>query len=131
MRGKTAAVVSGVAVALGAVLSGCMGPDLTSGLGIPAGETFNLGGEQEGGYRAQVSNQGDTEVTLMSTTSTGLTESLGTIAPGEKQRYEVRPGRPLLLRNESDQSDASLLVKVYGESNLAMYYTPNDEEETD
>ncbi|MEM7622140.1 MAG: hypothetical protein AAF235_02940 [Planctomycetota bacterium] len=106
--------------------TGCGIPDITSGLGIPAGETFLLGGQQEGSYRARVKNHGETSVTLLTSTDGGPLFPVAELAPGEADELRMGPGSPLYLRNESDDQDASLKVEVFGESNLGMSYIAND-----
>ncbi|MEO1129534.1 MAG: hypothetical protein AAFX05_07480 [Planctomycetota bacterium] len=116
-----------ILIAVQTQLTGCLGPDLTSGLGIPAGETFTLGGEQQGSYRAKVHNHGETTVTLLTSTGGNEPFPIAVLEPGDRDELRMGPAAPLLLRNESNVSDAALKVEVFGETSLAMYYTLNEE----
>ncbi|MEM1422870.1 MAG: hypothetical protein AAGH64_02595 [Planctomycetota bacterium] len=111
-------------------------PDLTSGLNIPAGETFNLGGEQRGNYNAEVTNRGSVAVEILSTTPGDSFNDdpisptpvlITAVEPGASQRFSAGAGVPLLLRNTSDTRNATLKVEVWGDTNLAMFYTDNQE----
>lgn len=111
-------------------------PDLTSGLTIPAGETFNLGGEQRGDYNAEITNKGSVAVELYSTNSgqnfgeDRLSDTpvlIGTVEPGAWERFSAGAGTPLLLKNTSDTVDAKLKVEVWGDTNLSMFYTDNED----
>lgn len=105
---------------------GCATPDLVSGLSIPPGQTFNLGGGQTGDYAANVLNHGETTVTLFTVTPTGGTTQLAQLEPGQQQSLDMDPNAPMMLRNESNARTAELRVEVNGDTNLAMYYTDND-----
>jgi hypothetical protein len=111
-------------------------PDLTSGLTIPAGETFNLGGEQRGDYNAEITNKGPVPVELYSTTTgqnfgddriSDTPVLVGTVEPGEWERFSAGANTPLLLRNTSDTRNAKLKVEIWGDTNLSMSYTDNEE----
>ena len=79
-------------------------PDLTSNLGVPARQQFRLGGGQPNEFFAEVQNQ-------------------GTAMPGEKLRHRFAPGEGAIIVNRSD-ADASLKVRVWGDTQIAMRYTP-------
>lgn len=119
---------------------GLGGPaELTSGLGIPAGEQFHLGGGQDGGYRVSLENKGPVAVivrvvpgkTMLAGgergSATGAPLDMLTINPGDEGVYRFEPGEQLLLTNTSDTRNASLRVRVRGDTNLAMFYTPKDD----
>lgn len=112
----------GLGLSLGLGLGGCESPDLTSGLGIPAGETFNLGGGQDRAYRARILNRGETSVTVFAPESSGSGMPATEIRPGETRELTVASLTPLRLRNDSASRDAALKVEVYGDTNLSMYY---------
>ena len=97
--------------------------DFRSGLSIPAGETFNLGGGQDGSYIARIVNVDRVPVEIM----TDATTVLVTIEPGEQLQYEFEPKTRALFRNNSASTVARLDVRIWGDTDLSMEYYPNDQ----
>lgn len=99
-------------------------PKLTSGLTVPAGETFHLGERPTGAFTVSAYNRGSVAAVLILTRA-GERRTVATIAPGETAVGTFKSGDGVLVRNTSAESDAQLKVEVWGASDLAMYYTPN------
>jgi hypothetical protein len=97
-------------------------PDLTSNLGVPARQQFRLGGGQPNEFFAEVQNQGSVPAVVQVDRS-GTVVDLGTAMPGEKLRHRFAPGEGAIIVNRSD-ADASLTVRVWGDTQIAMRYTP-------
>ncbi len=116
------------ALVLSALLSNCRseGPfhsnNLSSATTIPAGRTFELGGNGNGAFSAQVSNVGSKLVTVSQRQSDGQMTALGQLKPGEVQVLNFVAGAAAVFVNTSAQSSAELGLKVVGDTNLRMGY---------
>lgn len=102
-------------------------PTLTSGLNVPASETFHLGERQTGDFTVSAKNRGRTKVALL-TLRGKKRQLIGVVAPGETAVRRFQSGDGVLVRNLSNESPARLYVEVWGTRNLAMYYKNNAEE---
>ena len=100
---------------------------LTSGLRVPAGETFHLGERQTGDFIVSARNDGKVAVTILATRGKRR-EVVGKVKPGETVVRAFKSSDGVLVQNQADKK-ASLYVEVWGTKNLAMYYKPNSEEE--
>ncbi|MCX5690205.1 MAG: hypothetical protein NTV94_10565 [Planctomycetota bacterium] len=112
---------------LSAGLAGCsQGPtmlaDLTSNLKVPAHQQFRLGGGQPGEFFAEIVNEGSVPA-LVRVDSSGELRDLGVAQPGEKLRHRFAAGEGAIVVNRAD-TDASLKVRVWGDTQIAMRYTP-------
>lgn len=100
---------------------------LTSGLRVPAGETFHLGERQTGDFTVSARNDGKVTVTILATRGKRQ-EVVGKVEPGETVVRAFKSSDGVLVQNQANKK-ASLYVEVWGTKNLAMYYKPNSEEE--
>jgi len=103
------------------VASGCS--TIRSTIGIDPGETFVLGGKQEGAFRAQLMNVGEVAVEIAQRTASGDTLVLATLAPGQSVDQPFPAGSAALLINRSGRA-ASIQGVISGDTNLGMRYTP-------
>ncbi len=101
-------------------------PNLTSGLRVPAGETFHLGERQTGDFTVSARNDGQVAVTILATREKRR-EVVGEVKPGETVVRRFKSSDGVLVQNKSDKK-ASLYVEVWGSRDLAMYYKPNSED---
>lgn len=97
-------------------------PTLTSGLGVPAGETFHLGERLTGDFTVSAYNRGSAPVTLW-TLRDKKRQRVGELAPGETAVRRFQSGDGVLIENQAGVA-AKLKVEVWGTRDLAMYYTP-------
>lgn len=119
------------ALAVGAAILGTWGAvqagEINSNLQIEAGQTFELGGGQEGGFTVTGRNTGPVAVEVLGKAegaNTGV--SRGTVAPGGDVKASFAPGEMALLRNPSARETARLKLKISGDtSSLGMSYSPN------
>ncbi|MEM8782987.1 MAG: hypothetical protein AAGE65_09055 [Planctomycetota bacterium] len=87
------------------------GEVLRSGLSIPPGETFVLGGGQPAGFIVQAFNHGDVPVELAVGPIPSPTDR-GRIYPGSQSESAFEAGEVALLTNVSDRSTARLKVTI-------------------
>ena len=102
-----------------------MFPDLTSNLGVPPRQQFRLGGGQPGKFFVDILNTGTVAATIR-VDRAGTIEDLGIAEPGATVRHQFAAGEGAIIVNRSEQ-EASLRVKVWGNINIAMRYTPAEE----
>ena len=107
------------------LLAGCA---LKSGLQIEAGQSFVLGDNEHGAFRARVENVGPVPVELVSRTE-GTQESVGGLAPGETVTVRFADGETAVFVNRAD-TQARLDVRVTGDQGLSMVYQPVAEGES-
>jgi len=94
--------------------------EITSGLRIDAGQTFALGGGQQGGFTVTGRNTGPVVVVVL---AKGAGEKGG---EGAAVDAAFGPGEMTLLRNTSDMKLARLKLKISGDtSSLGMTYSAN------
>ena len=121
-----------IALVLTLLLSNCRsgGPFTSNHLGsattIPAGRTFELGGNGNGTFSAQVSNVGSKLVMVSQRQSDGQMTALDQLRPGEVQVLNFVAGSTAVFINTSVQSLAELGLKVIGDTNLRMGYAKKD-----
>lgn len=128
---RTAALFRPAALALGFAMLGTWGAvqagEINSNLQIEAGQTFELGGGQEGAFTVTGRNTGPVAVEVLGKAegaSAGV--SRGTVVPGGDVKASFAPGEMSLLRNTSDSKTARLKLKISGDtSSLGMSYSPN------
>ncbi|MEM6929378.1 MAG: hypothetical protein AAF602_20735 [Myxococcota bacterium] len=90
-----------------------------SNLAIPAGQTFELGGSQPGGFAVRLTNLGPTEVDVI-----GADGEVRRVSQGETAEATFAAGEMARLRNRSTQRGARLKV-VYTQTTegfLGMRY---------
>ncbi|MEO0557688.1 MAG: hypothetical protein AAF170_05825 [Bacteroidota bacterium] len=102
-----------------AILSGCS--SIRSGLEIDAGDTFVLGGDQRGAFFVEVVNTGVATVLISEVTASADTLAVVTLDPRESASARFQPGSAALIANP-DSREASLDVRVTGDTNLGMRY---------
>lgn len=100
--------------------------EITSGLQIEAGQTFELGGGQEGGFSVTGRNTGPVAVVVLGRLPGAQPAVRGTVAPGEAVEASFGPGETALLRNTSAQKTARLKLRITGDTaSLGMTYSDN------
>ncbi|MEM1098232.1 MAG: hypothetical protein AAGH92_05530 [Planctomycetota bacterium] len=87
------------------------GEVLRSGLSIPPGQTFLLGGGQPAGFIVQAYNHGGVAVELSADPNEPETVS-ATIFPESQNEATFAPGQTALLTNLSDDTTARLKVTI-------------------
>lgn len=93
-----------------------------SGLTVPPGDTFLLGGEQRDVMTVSGKNVGQTQVAILSRSGSTDTE-IATVAPGGKFQHRYPVGQIALIRNLSTTREARLSVDFTGSpNNLSMRY---------
>jgi hypothetical protein len=122
---RRSALVMGAALlcSWGAVQAG----EINSNLQIEAGETFELGGGQQGGFTVTGRNTGPVAVEVLGKAEGAQASvSRGTVAPGGDVKASFGAGEMALLRNTSNSQTARLKLKISGDtSSLGMSYSPN------
>jgi hypothetical protein len=99
--------------------------EFNSGLQIEAGQTFELGGGQQGGFTVTGRNTGPVAVVVLAK-GEGEAVVKGRVEPGAAVDAAFGPGEMALLRNTSDSKTARLKLKVRGDtSSLGMTYSAN------
>ena len=99
---------------------------INSNLQIEPGQTFELGGGQEGGFAVTGTNTGPVAVVVLSKAEGDVAVERGTVAPGGAVDAKIAPGEMALLRNTSGQKTARLKLKISGDtSSLGMTYSDN------
>lgn len=98
---------------------------INSGLQIEAGQTFELGGGQQGGFTVTGRNTGPVAVVVLAK-GEGAPVVKGRVEPGAAVDAAFGPGQMALLRNTSDTQMARLKLKISGDtSSLGMTYSAN------
>ncbi|MEZ6191618.1 MAG: hypothetical protein R3C45_10055 [Phycisphaerales bacterium] len=100
------------------------GQTLRSGLSIPPGETFILGGDQPHGFTVRANNIGPSGVEISADPNNdGSTPTI--LQPGANAEAKFEQGATARLRNLSDQRTAKLNVTIWSPNNqnLGMRYT--------
>ncbi len=119
-------------LALTLLLSNCRsnGPFSSNYLGsattIPAGRIFELGGNSNGAFSAQVQNAGSCTVLISQRQSDGRVTVLGQLEPGKQRVLEFATGATALFANASSRS-AEIGLKVIGDTNLRMGYAKENQ----
>ena len=99
--------------------------EITSGLRIEAGQTFELGGGQQGSFTVTGRNTGPVAVVVLGK-GEGAPVVKGRVEPGASVDAAFGPGEMALLRNTSDTRTARLTLKISGDtSSLGMTYSAN------
>ncbi|MEM1116321.1 MAG: hypothetical protein AAF845_11270 [Bacteroidota bacterium] len=106
------------------LVAGCS--SIRSGLEIDPGATFVLGGDQRGAFRVQILNTGPAAVRVSEVTVFQDTTDIALIRPGDSAEAHFSEGSAALIAN-LDGQEASLDVRITGDTNLGMGYTEADE----
>lgn len=115
-----------VAATLAALTSAAQAGQIKSNLQIEAGQTFELGGGQEGGFTVTGTNSGPVSVVVLGKAPDGAAAVRGTVAPGGKVEARFAPGEMALLRNTSGSEMARLKLTISGDTSaLGMRYSGN------
>ena len=103
------------------------GGTINSNLQIEAGETFELGGGQKGGFNVTGRNTGQVAVEVLGKAEgAGTPVARGTVAPGGEVKADFAPGEMALLRNTSETRGARLKLRISGDTAaLGMSYSAN------
>ena len=94
---------------------------IRSGLRIPAGEQFILGGGQKGGYFVTAENIGKADVTIYAREKDGKVTKIVDVPVGSTAKHQFKPGQACVLVNKTKEK-ASLKVTATGDTNLGMRY---------
>ena len=117
------ASVLAAALTLAALGAAVQAGTINSNLQIDPGQTFELGGGQEGGFVVTGTNTGPVAVVVLSKADGAAAVERGTVAPGGAVDAQIAAGEMALLRNTSSQKTARLKLKVTGDtSSLGMSY---------
>lgn len=118
--------VMAAALSLAAISVSVQAGSITSNLQIEPGQTFELGGGQEGGFAVTGTNSGSVAVVVLGKAEGAAPVERGTIAPGAAVDAQFAPGEIALLRNTSGQKTARLKLRITGDtSSLGMSYSGN------
>jgi hypothetical protein len=118
----------GPLAAIGLVIAApAIGGTINSNLRIEAGQTFELGGGQEGGFTVTGRNTGPVAVEVLGKAEgAAMPVTRGTVAPGGEVKAGFAPGEMALLRNTSGNREARLKLRVSGDTSaLGMSYSAN------
>ena len=120
------ASVLAAALTLAALGAAVQAGTINSNLQIDPGQTFELGGGQEGGFVVTGTNTGPVAVVVLSKADGAAAVERATVAPGGAVDAQIAAGEMALLRNTSSQKTARLKLKVTGDtSSLGMSYADN------
>lgn len=99
---------------------------IKSNLQIEAGQTFELGGGQEGGFVVTGKNTGPVAVIVLAKREGAAPQVRGTVEPGGAVDARFGGGEMAMLRNTSGRETARLKLTVNGDtSGLGMTYSAN------
>ncbi|RNJ63278.1 MAG: hypothetical protein EDM03_02340 [Porphyrobacter sp. IPPAS B-1204] len=114
------------ALSFAAISVAAQAGSITSNLQIEPGQTFELGGGQEGGFAVTGTNSGPVAVVVLGKAEGAAPVERGIIAPGAAVDAQFAPGEMALLRNTSGQKTARLKLRITGDtSSLGMSYSGN------
>lgn len=116
----------GLGMAVAVLAAPVMAGSINSNLQIEPGQTFELGGGQEGGFTVTGRNTGPVAVVVLGQAPGTKPVERGTVAPGGDVAAKFGPGEMALLRNTSGTETARLKLKITGDtSSLGMSYSDN------
>lgn len=98
--------------------------DLISGITVPGGQRFHLGGDQPSSFYCDVENQGETEVMVTSTRGLGATV-VARLRPGDSASHRFQPTEAAVIANLDSTEPAKVRIRVWGDTNLGMRYEPS------
>ena len=125
MQFKTRYAIPVLALAL-SLAAGTQAGEITSGLQIEPGQTFELGGGQKGGFEVTGRNSGSVAVVVLGKLPGAQPVERGTVAPGGPVEARFAPGEQALLRNTSGSRTARMKLTITGDTAaLGMTYSDN------
>jgi hypothetical protein len=112
------------------LLAACAAPlgagTINSNLQIDPGQTFELGGGQQGGFTVTGRNTGPVAVVVLGQKPGRKPSERGTVAPGGDVKAAFASGEMALLRNTSGTKMARLKLTISGDTAaLGMTYSAN------
>lgn len=115
------------ALALAALAVGARAGEINSGLQIEAGQTFALGGGQEGSFTVTGRNTGPVAVLVFARAEGNAPPvAKGRVEPGAAVDARFASGEMALLRNTSATQTARMKLKIRGDTaSLGMTYSAN------
>jgi hypothetical protein len=115
-----------VTLSLAALSTAAQAGQINSILQIEGGQTFELGGGQEGAFTVTGTNNGPVAVVLLSKGPNMAAVERGLVAPGGTVDARFAPGEMALLRNTSGSQMARLRLTIIGDTSaLGMTYSAN------
>lgn len=110
-----------------AAIAPATGSTIHSGLSVEAGQTFELGGGEDGSFTVTGRNTGPVAVEVLSKAQgAGVPTMRGTVAPGGAVEARFASREMALLRNTSATRTAKLKLRITGDtSSLGMSYSDN------
>jgi hypothetical protein len=115
-----------VSLSLAVLTTAAQAGRINSNLQIEAGQTFELGGGQEGGFAVTGTNTGPVAVVVLGKAPDAAAVERGSVEPGGKVDARFAPGEMALLRNTSEREMARLKLTITGDTAaLGMGYVPN------
>lgn len=116
----------GLGIAVAVIAVPVLAGTINSSLQIDPGQTFELGGGQDGGFVVTGRNTGPVAVVVLGQAPGGKPMERGTVAAGGNVDATFGPGEMALLRNTSAKETARLNLKISGDtSSLGMTYSAN------
>lgn len=123
---RSAPIIAAAALLLVGAVPPAQAGTITSGLRIEPGQTFELGGGQEGGFTVKGKNTGPVAVVVLSKAEGAAAVERGTVAPGGTVDATFGAGEMALLRNTSNARTATLKLRITGDTaSLGMTYSGN------
>lgn len=123
-KSRRSAPLMAAALSLVAISVAAQAGTINSNLQIEPGQTFELGGGQEGAFVVTGTNTGSVAVVVLSKADGAPAVERGTVAPGAAVEAKFAPGEMALLRNTSGQRTARLKLTITGDtSSLGMTYS--------
>ncbi len=115
------------ALALATLAVGAEAGEINSDLQIEAGQTFELGGGQEGSFTVTGRNSGPVAVLVFARAEGNAPPvAKGRVEPGAAVDTRFESGEMALLRNTSATQTARMKLKISGDtSSLGMGYSAN------
>jgi hypothetical protein len=94
---------------------------LTSNISIKANESFVLGNNEHGTFKARIKNVSNHPVTIVMRPIDGGSHSPQTVMPNESATVKTQKNTALVIENKSNEA-ASIDLKVNGDTGLSMDY---------
>jgi hypothetical protein len=94
---------------------------LTSNVGLKANESFVLGNNEHGSFKAKIKNVSNHPVAIVMCPINGGSHSRQTVMPNESTTIKAETNTALVIENKSNE-EASIDLKVNGDTGLSMGY---------
>jgi hypothetical protein len=109
-------------IALAVTISSCsVFGSLTSNVSIKANESFVLGNNEHGTFKAKIKNVSNHPVTIVMRPIDGGSYSPQTVMPNESVAVKTERNTALVIENKSNEA-ASIDLKINGDTGLSMGY---------